>query len=344
MQKNRRVSNIELLRILSIFLITMHHLVVHGSNACGYLTNYSFEQGTLGIILNSFCIIGVNVFILISGWFGIKNPIKATIHLIVDFVILSTLMNIGLYLHQGNLGELNIIETYKFKYLWFLYDYIILALLSPLLERLIKSMSLKTYTIFMLIITFINVVICYGLELVNSNGYGLLNFLYLYFVARYLRRSFEIGALRRYSSSFFAILYIGLSLLAAGCYFLLAYMGFGESLGGVRFFSYNNPIFLLSSICLLLSFSIVKPFYSNMVNVMATGVFSVYILQSSMQLCSYRVLLSKLIYGNYSYFGLFVFGISILMFFSIIGVLVEKNWSFIESKSKKILNIWNEMN
>ena len=113
MQKNRRVSNIELLRILSIFLITMHHLVVHGSNACGYLTNYSFEQGTLGIILNSFCIIGVNVFILISGWFGIKNPIKATIHLMVDFVILSTLMNIGLYLHQGNLGELNIIETYK---------------------------------------------------------------------------------------------------------------------------------------------------------------------------------------------------------------------------------------
>ena len=344
MSKSQRISNIELLRIISIFFVTMHHLVVHGSNACGYLTNYSFYQGTLGVILNCFCVIGVNVFILISGWFGIKNPIKATIHLIFDFVILSTLMNIGLYLYQGNLGELALKATYKFKYLWFLYDYILLALLSPFLERLIKSMSLKIYTIFILIITFINVVICYGLELVNSKGYGLLNFLYLYFVARYLRCLYEGGLLRVFTSSFFATLYVGFSLLAAGCYFLLAYLGCSDSLGGVRFFSYNNPIFILSSICLLLSFSVARPFYSNIVNIVATGVFSVYILQSSMQLCPFRVYLSKLIYSNYSYMGLFVFGILILIVFSIIGVLVEKIWFLIESKYKKILNIWNEIN
>ena len=75
MQQNKRISNVELLRILSIFFITIHHLVIRGADTCGYSIPYTFDQGYIGIIINCFCIIGVNIFILISGWFGIKNPI-----------------------------------------------------------------------------------------------------------------------------------------------------------------------------------------------------------------------------------------------------------------------------
>lgn len=339
----QRQSNIELLRILSIFLITMHHLVVHGADACGYLSTYMFDQGKWGIIINSFCIVGVNVFILISGWFGIKSPIKASVHLIFTFIVLSTLMNVGLYLCQGGFENLNIITTYKFTRYWFLYDYILLALISPYVERSIKYLSYRVYTILIIMATLMNVIVCYWFEKFNSDGYGLLNFIYLYYLARYIRRMCEEGILTKIRSGYFALSYFVISIILAAAYFLLIYIGYGEIIGGVRYFSYNNPLVLLSSCSLFAAFATSKPFYSNWVNTLAKGVFSVYIVQTSLQLCGFRVLLSKAIYADYSYIGLFVFGLAILIGCSVVGVLVEKMWKYIESKIKPILDIWKDM-
>ena len=264
-------------------------------------------------------------------------------HLIFDFVILSTLMNVGLYLIQGDLGELTLEETYKFQYLWFLYDYILLAILSPFIERLIKRMSMRTYTILIICLTLINVIACYGFRIINSDGYGLLNFIYLYLLARYIRLLNSNGKLKKINPFAYTGIYIGVSLIAAGIYFIIVSMGYNDSLGGTRFFSYNNPLFLLSSVCLIMAITSAKPFYSNGVNLFATGVFTVYIMQSSMQLCPIRNTLAKMIFADYSYCGLLLLGTAILVGCSAIGIMVEWMWKMIELRIGKILDVWNNI-
>ena len=67
MQRNARI---ELLRILSIFgIVNMH---VYGA----YNDDLSFLMKAYGVLLNSVANMGVTIFMLISGYFGIKASVK----------------------------------------------------------------------------------------------------------------------------------------------------------------------------------------------------------------------------------------------------------------------------
>lgn len=70
--RRHRQSNIELLRIVSMFLVLMVHYIPFR----GEVTANSLRGGYLGVLLNlelrSLTFVCVNCFILISGYFGIK--------------------------------------------------------------------------------------------------------------------------------------------------------------------------------------------------------------------------------------------------------------------------------
>ena len=57
-----RQSNIEILRIVAMLLIVLHHLCIYGIESGGFIIQ----------ALDSITIIGVNIFLLISGFFSIK--------------------------------------------------------------------------------------------------------------------------------------------------------------------------------------------------------------------------------------------------------------------------------
>ncbi len=55
-----------------MLFIVCHHLVIKGADTCGYVTPYTYEKdGLIGIFINSFVVGGVNLFVLISGYFGV---------------------------------------------------------------------------------------------------------------------------------------------------------------------------------------------------------------------------------------------------------------------------------
>lgn len=59
-----RQSNFELLRIVAIFGIIYHHLLVKGASTCGYINSYNMlTDGCGGIIINSL-IVGGKLFCL----------------------------------------------------------------------------------------------------------------------------------------------------------------------------------------------------------------------------------------------------------------------------------------
>lgn len=79
----KRKSNIELCRIIAMLLVVLLH--------ANYLSLGGVElndvevaplDSFLKVLSEQLCIICVNVFILISGWFGIKANIKGAVSLL----------------------------------------------------------------------------------------------------------------------------------------------------------------------------------------------------------------------------------------------------------------------
>lgn len=53
-RKNARNSNFELLRIVAIVFITMHHLLINGLDICGYNKLFEISSGSaVAVMLNS---------------------------------------------------------------------------------------------------------------------------------------------------------------------------------------------------------------------------------------------------------------------------------------------------
>lgn len=69
MKKSIRMSNIEILRIISIIMIIMHHYVLN--------TEAIYTEKSLNYYISHFFFIGgklgVNVFVLISGYFLVNK-------------------------------------------------------------------------------------------------------------------------------------------------------------------------------------------------------------------------------------------------------------------------------
>ena len=67
-----RQSNIEILRIVAMILIVLHHLCIYG-----------IKGGMTIEVIDSITIIGVNIFLLISGYFSIKLKWHSLVNLIL---------------------------------------------------------------------------------------------------------------------------------------------------------------------------------------------------------------------------------------------------------------------
>lgn len=146
--KKERKSNIELLRIIAMLLIISFHYV--------YKSGFEFE----GLFLNSFIVksfymfgeLGVNLFILITGYFLVngKFSIKKLICLILEvdfYYIISILIGQKLGIVEINSVKevfLMFFPTILNKY-WFITAYIILYILSPYLNILIRNMEKKEH-------------------------------------------------------------------------------------------------------------------------------------------------------------------------------------------------------
>ena len=86
-----RNSNLELLRIVAMLMVTMLHF-----NACANVDLMSFPDGMLcqykwAFMIESFCIVAVNCFVLMSGYFGIKLKGRSVLKLYLQCFVMGLL-------------------------------------------------------------------------------------------------------------------------------------------------------------------------------------------------------------------------------------------------------------
>lgn len=145
----RRHSNLELLRIVSILMIIVFH--------CAYKSGFSFEPGFSAnkLIVKTFWMLGelgVNLFMLISGYFMVSGRFKwkKLIRLLaeVQFYNLATFWigsQLGLFSLGGLKSQFLLLFPVTLDSFWFITAYLLVYILSPYLNILIRAMDERTH-------------------------------------------------------------------------------------------------------------------------------------------------------------------------------------------------------
>lgn len=233
-----RQSNIELCRLISIILI----LLVHSTErSLGYQVSYGVH------LLCAFSIIGVNVFVLITGYFS-TTPKKLSL-LNLTFIcffwwIVKMGFKIGFYIP---------IQKYDLFFItvsnWFIPTYICLLFLAPMLNLFSCSVSQKRFLGGVIVLLLLEVWFDWLPPTVDlaHDGYSPFSFSIIYLIGRYIR----LYGLPLWFKKLAPLLYFSLSIFIGLVGYWLSIRNLG--LTG-KWYAYNNPFIVISSVVFFMTF------------------------------------------------------------------------------------------
>ena len=268
----QRNSSIELYRIVATFAV----LIVHFNGwflGDWPLPDYDINNPTLfrtgQMIISAAVIICVNMFVIISGYFGIKLKLSSVVKLYVYLA----LIYVPLYLVRFVSTHEFILVDFLEKWLvisqagYFIQCYFMLMILSPVLNAFIDRFgrdSLKWVLLFWGLEFWFGCIMDVE-ELGYNRGYSVIHFVLMYMIARCIRLcEDDIKRVKRW------VWVIGYLLSTIIIMILFVF--------GVKWcWDYSNPIVVFSSICSFLPF-LYKTYYNRVVNWIASGTLAVYII------------------------------------------------------------------
>ena len=271
-QTKQRLSNMELARIVAMLMIVLGHFMLtyglwNGSDFIGRKDVTNPASSYLYVILYGFCVVGVNVFILISGYFTIHLTWKS----FLSYYFLCVFYNAAVFLIDTFL-----LDAFSWKALvkvflvdktvnWFFRAYFWLMLISPLLNKALEHFSLRELRIVVALLLLLNCISGFFLQEYNTNGYNVYNFVFLYVLGNWIRKETCTQKISRGSA---IAAYLGGCLLSS----LTAILLLSKTDFSVRqVFAYNNPLIVFASAGLILFFSRLH-FTSRAVNIIASTV------------------------------------------------------------------------
>ena len=203
--ESKRNYSLDLLKIVSIiFVIVLHY---NNGEMRGLLSN--IQPGTSNYFIAHFTeiltIIACNLFVLISGYFLCQSN-KVKIRKIVDIINVLIFYGIVIYI-VSILTGLTVFgkESLKLMILtidnrWFVNIYVLLYILHPYINKVISNTNKKQHTILILICVFFfsiwsSIIKPHGIinlnTFVSDSGYGITNFIMLYFIGAYIRLYYD---------------------------------------------------------------------------------------------------------------------------------------------------------
>ena len=271
-----RNSAHELLRIIAMFLIVWYHLIgsylylVPHDSTYDYLIEAAIPTLHIGVIL----------FLLISGYYGIKPSVSGFLRLVLTVTLyylplqFIELSNTGGWIHPRRvLSTLQFITNTPY---WFVRTYLFLYLVSPILNKFIHNASDKAINLMLAILGIIS--IYFGTTHGDpslSDGKNLVNFMFLYLMGYSIRTYKRYWESIRpiYIVSAFIVLNV---LLIVSLSFFPRETNIGDSIWRYSV-PYCSPILLLNAILVFIFFSKLT-FHSSFVNSVAASTFAVYLI------------------------------------------------------------------
>ena len=169
----------------------------------------------------------------------------------------------------GIKGWINLCKQY-----WFVTAYVILYILTPILNTFIDRANKKQIKSFLCVFFCVQTIIGFVCHSDFADGYSALSFIGLYILARYMHLyPIEYTQLNKYV--YLAIYFVATIVTTAIALLLVVSGG-----NAWRVFSYCSPFVILASVCLLLFFSKIS-IRSKIVNWIVVSCFAAYVVHCS---------------------------------------------------------------
>lgn len=282
-----RQSNLEVLRILSMILIVLSHSIVHGNLGNSDLIYNEFS--IIGLQLGSR--IGVNCFILISGYFMVESTykVKKLYSLLFQIftysiAISSILIIIGVIPFSIKNMIYAILPTITSQY-WFATAYVILYLFTPYLQLLVMAMTKKQHGMIISILLFIWSII--PTILLGNPGYSNLGWLIcIWLIAAYIRlyHNHSLNYIKVWHGILCLLIIV---LMTIGIYYIGSNDIFIQENAVYLFAEMNKVPAVICSLLLFLGFKNIHIKNSNWINNLAGCTFGVYLLHDNPQIRSF---------------------------------------------------------
>ena len=256
MMRGNRLLNIECLRCIAMLFIVLNHCILNIAikriSLNGDPINFCFIDLLYQIVYT-----GVNIFVLISGYFLVNNAQNTTnwakvIQLWLTVFFYSVIIYFGgVIIGWENLNLQNLIHylmPIRYDSYWFMTQYIGLYVMSPFFAKWARSMTKQEYKA-MLVSLFIltSVIQLQGLK----GGFSLIWFIFLFMFAGYIRLYENESAVLRKWNKKSGLVFVIFSLLL----FLLSFPINGDTLDIVSYFGfYNGPFLFILSVSIFLYF------------------------------------------------------------------------------------------
>lgn len=336
-----RDSNMELLRIIAMILVMIVHanfraLPVPTTEEC-YL---EISSSILRFFTESASIICVNLFILLSGWYGIKFKLNKLFEFLFQVFFFSVVCCLIYYLinpfHCNIISDIGTLLLLKQWNYWFVKAYLGLYIFAPMLNSFIDISSKHQLKVF--IISFFIFQTIYGWISPNAaiyfeKGYSAISFMGLYVLARYIR----LYPMRLWSmkKKWDIVIYIAIVVIMTFLSFIFKKYSitFGD-----RLFLYSSPLIIISAVHFMLFFTKFK-LSNKYINWIASSCFGIYLLHSNSFIAKpyYDNIILKW-FENNTRVDFILYSICFLILVFCISILIDKVrnliWTFLKFNIK----------
>lgn len=322
-KKKMRDSNMELLRIVAMLLVLIYH-----TNFLSFGAPTIAEAKSLPLtvfardLLNAGSVICVNLFVFISGWYGIKPKIKRFAEFLfqVAFIIAVTLLAYSLFTnHHFDRHDFQAIFLMTNE-MWFVKAYIVLYLFAPALNAFVEKASHKQLLLTIIAFYVFQTIYGWGFVVVKwiNDGYSPICFFGLYLLASYIRKyKNRVTAL---PAIYDLMIFIGLVIINAALAFIIISNGFKAYMW---LNSYASPLVIIETIYLSLFFSKLS-FRSNIINWIASSCFAAYLVHCSRHILGEYCGIIRTIYDQYPTWGFIIYVLLFVIAVFFGSILLDK--------------------
>ena len=315
---SKRQSNIELLRIISMLMIIAHHVSVY--SGFWFSSNDVTAIKLWAQFIQMGGKIGVDIFVLISGYFMVTNPAlnhKKTVKLWLQIVSYSaTLYLIAVLMFDEVLSLNGVLKNFMpitYSKWWFAGTYFILYLLSPFINKMLNVLDKKEYRKLLLLMAVCWCIIPSSIkQSVQMNN--LLWFVFLYALAGYIRLHLDI---KRYKSTYCilgAVIVAGLNYLLTVIFDIWGKEDAFYATYSTYFYEMNMLPIVVISVLLFIGFLNFDIKYSSFINIVSSATFGVYLIHENNYI---RRFLWETLFNNRAYGD-----ISVLIPYTILQIFV----------------------
>ena len=282
--QTQRKSNFELLRIISMLMIVAHHLAIHSGLYFPQIPITMNRIFALLVLMGGK--IGVNIFVLISGYFLINSNFKIKkllkLWLQVMFYSISIYVLFIVILKRSPYENQLLIKTaYPITHSlwWFARTYFALYICSPFINKFLRALSKDKHKKVIVILT---IMFCFIPSLMKNSYFYIPNlawFIYLYALSAYIKLyGIKIEKEKTRTLLLFTIFFIIINLELVFLIEHLTRLNIIRSIPNTFFYDMNKLPILIISLFIFLVFKKLNINQSKIINTISSATFGIYLI------------------------------------------------------------------